>query len=162
MSNPVVSEPPCAAHAHWTIYLPSLVVALVWAGVYLIAVRHQPALEGLRALALAVEGLIVPVLLFFAAVRARVLTAAMRDEGQRLYVCSGFFRPQDISIGVSEIASVRVRRSLPQRLFGGGALDIKTLSGERVFVSDLDRPDVIAAALVSPKRAAFGRVEILK
>jgi uncharacterized membrane protein YdbT with pleckstrin-like domain len=162
MSNPVVSEPLSAAHAHWTIYLPSLVVALVWAGVYLIAVWHQPVLEGLRALALAVEGLIVPILLFFAAVRARVLTAEMRDEGTRLYVRSGFFRPQEISIGVSEIATVRVRRSLPQRFFGGGALDIKTLSGERVFVSDLDRPGVVAAALVSPRRAGFGRVEILK
>lgn len=155
MSNPRSSPPPCAAHAHWTIYLPSVVVALVWAVIYGWAASRQPELGGLKAVALAVEALGVPVLLAFAALRARVLEVALR-EGGVLHLRSGVLAPKEVTIGLDEVASVRVRRSVPQRLFGGGALDIKTLSGERLFIADLDRPDVIAAALVVPAHGEFG------
>lgn len=155
MSNPPAFPPPCAAHAHWTIYLPSVVVAAVWAAIYGWAVTRQPELGGLKAVALAVEGLGVPVLFAFAALRARVLEVRL-CEGGVLYLRSGVLAPREVTIGMDEVASVRVRRSLPQRLFGGGALDVKTLSGERVFVADLDRPDMIAAALVVPVHGEFG------
>ncbi len=161
MSNPPAFPPPCVARAHWTIYLPSVVVALVWATIYAWAVTRQPALGGIKAVALAVEALGVPVLLAFAALRARVLEVALR-EGGVLTMRSGVLRPKTATIGVDEVASVRVRRSLPQRLFGGGALDVKTLSGARLFIADLDRPDVIAAALVLPERSEFGRPQDLK
>lgn len=161
MSNPRPSSPPCAAHAHWTIYLPSVVVALVWAAIYGWAVTRQPVLGGLKAVALAVEALGVPALLAFAALRARVLEVTLRDGGV-LYVRSGVLRPKAVAIGVNEVASVRLRRSLPQRLFGGGALDIKTLSGERLLITDLDRPAALVAALVVPARDDFGRPQDLK
>lgn len=151
MSNPASpSLIPCAARAHWTIYLPSLVVAAVWGGVYFWAASRAPELQGIKALALAVEALCVPVLLFFAAVRARALIVEVRVGGD-LYVRSGFLRVAELHVGAREIASVRVRRSWAQYVFGGGALDIKTLSGERVIVQDLNRPDQIATALVVPK-----------
>jgi uncharacterized membrane protein YdbT with pleckstrin-like domain len=140
---------PCAAQAHWTIYLPSLVVAALWAGVYAWAATREPALAGVKALALAVEALGLPVLLFFAAARARSLMAEVRGDGA-LHVRSGLTRATEVSVGLSEIASVRVRRSWVQRLMGGGALDVKTLSGERIMVNDLDRPEVVAASLVAP------------
>lgn len=167
----MTSQPPsslsasAAAHAHWTIYLPSIVVALVWAGIYLWAVSHQPVLGGLRAVALVVEALGVPLLLFFAAVRARVLAVEvrMRDNGQvELYARSGFARPKEIHIGAQEIAAVHVRRSLPQKFFGGGALVLKTLSGDSLWFTDLDQPDAIAQALTRPVNDKFGTVEKLR
>lgn len=165
-SQPPPSSPAvAAARAHWTIYLPSLVVALVWAAIYFWAVEHRPVLGGVRAVALAVEALGVPLLLFFAAVRARVLIVEVRrdESGEAvLHARSGFARPREVQIGAGEIASVRVRRSLPQRLFGGGAVDIKTLSGESLRFADLDRPDAIAQALVRPAREAFGHMEALR
>ncbi|HEY4345604.1 MAG TPA: PH domain-containing protein [Parvibaculum sp.] len=169
MSSP--SSPPspatAAARAHWTIYLPSILVALVWAGIYGWAVRHQPVLAGVRGAALVVEALGVPLLLFFAAVRARVLLVEVRrsdgGEGEAmLYARSGFLRPREVHIGAREIASARVRRSLPQRLFGGGALDLKTLSGESLFFTDLDKPEAIAQAMVRPVRETFGHMENLR
>lgn len=166
---PMTSPPPssviAAAHAHWTIYLPSIVVAVVWAAIYGWAVMHHPVLGGVRAVALAVEALGVPLLFFFAAVRARVLLVAVRREGVEgeaaLYARSGFARPKEVYVGASEIVSIHVRRSLPQRLFGGGALDLKTLSGERLYFTDLDKPQAIASALVRPAREEFGTVEKL-
>lgn len=165
MSNPSSSSSPTpavSARAHWTIYLPTLVVALVWAGIYGWAHSRDPGLEGLASMALLVEALGVPLLLFAAALRARVLTVELRKEGRELYLRTGVLRVRDVGIGLSEIAHVRVRRSLPQRLLGGGALDIKTLSGERIFVADLDRPEAISAALAAPVRSEFGHQETLR
>lgn len=165
MSSPPPSTVIAAAHAHWTIYLPSIVVALVWAFIYGWAVTHHPVLAGVRAVALAVEALGVPVLIFFAAVRARLLLVAVRRESAEseaaLYARSGFSRPKEVYVGAGEIVSVHVRRSLPQRLFGGGALDLKTLSGERLYFTDLDKPQAIADALARPARLEFGSVEKL-
>ncbi|MGV8998559.1 MAG: PH domain-containing protein [Parvibaculaceae bacterium] len=159
MSQPLIYSPlPRVARAHWTIYLPSVLVALVWAGVWLWAAER--GLAGLKSLALAVLAIGVPVLLFFAAVRAHILTASVRGDGV-LTLRSGFLRPREVSIGLLEIVSVRVRRSPVQRLLGGGALDVKTMSGERIIVNDLDMPQDIAAALVVPVRDDFGKPDTL-
>ncbi|MDR3499449.1 MAG: PH domain-containing protein [Parvibaculum sp.] len=160
-------KPLGAARAHWTIYLPSLAVALVWAGVYAYAALHQPVLAGLRGLALAVMLLGVPLLLFSAALRARVLVveerpARLAGGAPEFYARSGFARPREVSIGASEISSLRVRRSLPQRIFGGGALDLRTLSGDRLIFADLDRPDAVAAALAAPAHSGPGHKEPLR
>ncbi len=160
MSQSSSSPVSCAARAHWTIYLPSLLIAACWAFIYALAVYQEPMRHGLAALALAVEGLIVPVLVLFAAVRARILLVEMR-EGAVLYVRSGFLRPREVSIGAREVASVRVRRGFVHMIFGGGALEIATLSGERIFVNDLDQPQRIAAALVVPVQSEFGHEEKL-
>jgi hypothetical protein len=167
-AQPLVAPLPiAAARAHWTIYLPSLAVALVWAGVYAYAAWHQPPLQGLRALALAVVALGVPMLLLSAALRARVLAVEVRParrDGTALefYARSGFIRPKEIWIGAREIASLRLRRSLPQRLFGGGALDLKTMSGETFRLADLDRPEAVAEALKRPPQTGFGHQEALR
>ncbi|MES1991699.1 MAG: PH domain-containing protein [Pseudomonadota bacterium] len=159
MSQPLIYSPlPRNARAHWTIYLPSALVALVWACIYVWAAMH--GLAGLRSLSIAVGVIGVPCLVFFAAVRARILGVSVQGNGV-LTLRSGFLRPREISVGLSEIVSVRVRRSVMQRLFGGGALDVKTMSGERILVNDLDRPEDIAAALVVPVRDDFGRSDTL-
>lgn len=157
------SGPLASAGAHWTIYFPALVVALVWLVVFAWAAFHQPPLAGLRALALAVVALGTPVLAFAAALRARLLSVEIWPRGREgtqaaaereLVLRDGFARPRSLRVGAREIASIRVRRSLPQRLFGGGALEIKMLSGERVLIADLDRPDALAHALaVTPAHA---------
>jgi len=149
-------EPLASAAAHWTIYLPAAAVGLVWLGIFVWATFHEPELSGLRALALYVAALGTPLLVLAAALRARLLSVEiwpMGEEGseaaaeRELVLRNGFARPRSLRVGAREIASIRVRRSVPQRLFGGGALDIKMLSGERVLIADLDQPDALAHAL---------------
>lgn len=163
---PGTSSPLAAARAHWTIYLPTFVVAAVWAAVHLWAALHEPPLASLRALSLAVELLAVPTLLFFAVLRARILTVEVkvRSDGEgratgarELYLREGFGSPRELRIGADEIAFVRVRRSLVQRLLGGGALDVRTMSGERVWIGDLDAPDAVAHAVGTWHAAAATR-----
>lgn len=152
MTASLRDTPPIAsARAHWTIYLPTLVVALIWAAVYGWAVLRDPPLNGLRALALAVEALAVPLLFSSALLRARILTLEVRqrarDGGRELLLRQGFSQMRQVRVGADEVAFAHVRRSLPQRFLGGGALDIRTMSGERFCVSDIDRPESIADAL---------------
>ena len=163
MSNPPVTTPSSvSARAHWTIYLPTLVVALVWGGIYAWAHWHDPALDGLASVALFVEALGVPLLLLSAVLRARVLTVELRRNGQQLYIRTGVLRARDVGIGLSEIAHVRVRHSVPQQWLGGGALDITTLSGDRFLVTDLDNPEKVATAITPQARSEFGHEERLK
>ena len=163
MSNPPVIAPSSvSARAHWTIYLPTLVVALVWAGIYGWAHWHDPVLNGLASVALFVEALGVPLLLLSAVLRARVLIVELRKDGRQLYMRTGVLRARDVAIGLSEIAHVRVRHSIPQRLWGGGALDITTLSGDRLLVTDLDDPEKVASAITPPAHSEFGHEEKLK
>lgn len=149
-------EPLASAAAHWTIYVPAIVVAAVWFVIFLWSTVHVPPLSGLRALSLAVILLGTPVLIFAAALRARLLSVEVWPKGaegtddaaeRELVLRDGFARPRSLRVGAREIASIRVRRSLPQRLLGGGALDIRTLSGERVLIADIDHPDRLAHAL---------------
>jgi len=161
-SAPASLALPVCARAHWTIYLPSLVVALVWAAIYGWAVTRDPVLSGLSSVALLVEALGVPLLLLAAALRARVLRVELRKGGRELYLRSGVLRARDVGIGLAEIAHVRVRHSIPQRVLGGGALDIRLLSGDRIVMTDLDNPAYIAAAIMPMARRDFGHEEPLK
>ncbi|MEP2283054.1 MAG: hypothetical protein ABJI28_07665, partial [Nitratireductor sp.] len=61
------------ARAHWSIFLPAFSAALLWALVYLWADNWTPRLSAIAWLALAVEGLIVPILILHAWGRTRVL-----------------------------------------------------------------------------------------
>lgn len=143
MNQPVANS--VRSGAHWTIYLPSLVVAVTWAFVYLWAVSRDPALSAIAAIALAIEAVVVPLLLVHAFLRARVL---MAEAGAgRLHAVAGFPFRQHLDIAFDDIAVAQVRRPVAQRLLGGGALAIITRQGKRHLIADLADADAIAAAI---------------
>lgn len=131
------------ARAHWTIYLPSIAVALLWAAFYLRARFGVPEMPSIATLCLIVEAVAVPVLLLLAWGRARNLLV-MPSSGDLLLV-SGFPLKQELRVADKELLAVRVRRGPVQRLFGGGAIVVTLASGKRVVINDLDRPGDIAA-----------------
>lgn len=132
------------AKAHWTIYLPSLVVALLWAGFYLRARFGEPPMPAIATLCLIVEAAAVPVLLMLAWGRARNLLV-MLSSGD-LLTRAGFPLKRERRIAMSDISRMAVRRGPVQRLFGGAALVVTLTSGARHVVNDLDHADVIVAA----------------
>lgn len=149
MSQSDTSSPPLAhaprTGAHWTIYLPSLVVALTWAVVYFWAIWQEPPLIAIRSIALAIESVVVPLLLVHAFLRARILRAEI-TEG-KLDAAWGFPYRRRLQLDIGEISLAQVRRSLAQRRFGGGALALIARGGERYLIADLARPEEIAAAI---------------
>ena len=75
------SARPLRRGAHWTIYLPSLVVALTWAGVYFWAIWQEPPLAAIRSIALAIESVVVPLLLVHAFLRGKRAAANPWGDG---------------------------------------------------------------------------------
>ncbi len=130
------------ARAHWSIFLPALAAALLWALVYLWADNWTPRLSAMASLALAVEGLIVPILILHAWGRTRVLGLRVGTRG--LEARAGFPRRRVIEVGAREIAELDFGQSPLQRYFGAGRLDIRTESGARIRLDDL--ADAVAAA----------------
>ena len=130
---------------HWTIYLPALVVALTWGVVYFWAGWHEPPLMVVARIALIIEGVVVPLLLLHAFMRARVLRAAV-GEGA-LQAVWGFPMRRRLELALVDIGVAQVRRAAMQRWFGGGALAIITRQGARHLIADLAEPEEVAAAI---------------
>ena len=147
---PPVPEGPVLSGAHWTIYLPTLVVAVTWTVVYFWAEWQDPPLLAIRSIALAVESVVVPVLFIHAFLRARVLRAEV--TGGELRIGWGFPLRRSLRLDVGELALAQVRRSYAQRGLGGGALALIERSGKRHLIADLARPEAIAAAINETNR----------
>ncbi|ABS63904.1 hypothetical protein Plav_2290 [Parvibaculum lavamentivorans DS-1] len=149
-ANPESSGRPARSGAHWTIYLPTLVVALTWTVVYFWADRQEPPLTAIRAIALAIEAVVVPLLLSHAFLRARVLRAEVAGEAAAIEW--GFPLKRKLRLDIADIALAQVRRSYAQRYFGGGALALIGADGKRYLIADLARPEEIAAAINEKNR----------
>lgn len=131
--------------AHWTIYLPSFVVAAAWGLAYLWAVSRVPPLPAIAAIALVIEAAVVPLLLLHAFLRARVLAADVTSDEVRLRW--GFPFRRHVALPLSDITLAQVRRSIAQRKLGGGALALVTREGRRHLLADLAEADAVAAAI---------------
>lgn len=137
------------ARAHWTIYLPTILVALLWAAFYLRARFGEPEMPAIATLCLLVEAAAVPTLLLLAWGRARNLLV-MPSSGD-LLLQSGFPLKQEERVAMDQIRSVRLRRGPVQRLLGGGAIVVTLTSGKRIVVNDLDHPTDIAALFIQAR-----------
>jgi hypothetical protein len=147
---PPVPESPVSSGAHWTIYLPTMVVMVTWAIVYFWAEWQEPPLLAIGGIALAVESVVVPLLLGHALLRARVLRAEV--AGGELRVEQGFPFRRRLRLDVRELALAQVRRSFAQRRFGGGALALIERNGTRHLIADLAKPEALAAAINETNR----------
>lgn len=143
---------PVLFRAHWTIYLPSLVVAAVWALVYLWADTREPPLAAIRSVALAIEAVVVPLLLLHAFMRARALRVAIADGA--LDAQWGFPWRRRLALPLRDIAVAQVRPSVAQQVFGGGALALTLGNGKRHLIADLDEPEEAARAVAAHQGGA--------
>lgn len=140
--------------AHWTIYLPVVVIALTWGVVYFWSNWQEPPLLVVARIALIIEGIVVPLLLLHAFMRARVLRASV-GEGM-LQAVWGFPMRRRLELPLVDIAVAQLRRSAMQRWFGGGALAVITRQGARHLIADLAEPEKVAAAINNAIRRDSG------
>lgn len=138
------------ARAHWSIYLPTFVIAVSWGAFYLWADAQEPALEGLRALAGAVVVAGVPLLLGHAWMRAR--TARFEVEGGRLSVRSGWPVTRALHADLRDVAAVSARRSRLQKRLGAGTLDVRFADGRSISLADVAEPDTLAEEVMKMKQ----------
>ncbi len=130
---------------HWSVYLPALSISILWAGILFWADRHEPPLETLRLLALAVEAIAVPALYLWAYFRAR--GAFVLVDQKRIAVSTGGRTPEKVDVDLTSIEEVQVAQSYLQRFVGAGRIAIRLADGRQFALDDMGSPTALADAV---------------
>ena len=125
--------------AHWHVFMPTLVVAVLYFMGWLLLLllgRGEGTLAKLFVLVLAVG---VPLL---------TIHAFLRFNTTRVQMCDAFIRYHPgwpkrflVDLPYALVERVSVTRGLSGRMFGGGTLVLHLIIGEKVYVADLSDPD---------------------
>lgn len=127
-------SPVFSTRTHWSIYLPALMVSILWAALLIWADMQEPKLVSVRWLAVVIEAFFVPALYLAAWLRARGNEFVLGDG---LYVRKGGLRGEKFGAALSMVESVSLRQSILQRLLGAGTLDIRLKGGRLVSLTDM-------------------------
>ena len=131
--------------AHWSIFMPTVVVALLYGGTWLLLASHDRAHGDLGRLLMLVCALGVPMLLVHAFLR--YMSTCVTVTKSAVILERGWPRRQPITVVLGDVAEVETGRPLLGRLFGSGALIVRTRKNKRLVVNDLDDPDALAETL---------------
>ena len=127
-------SPAFSTRTHWSIYLPALLVALLWGVLLVWADAQEPKLVSVWWLALVIEAFFVPGLYLAAWLRARGNEFTL---GSGLYVRKGGFRSEKLGVALSMVDDVSLRQSILQRWLGAGTLDVRLKGGRVVSLADM-------------------------
>ena len=148
---------PTRAGADWRIFLPSVVLALLYGGLGLTMVllgRGDTALARLLVLFVVVG---VPVLLLNAGLRYATLEVRIRRR--TLVYRRGWIWPRWRRVALRDIAEVSTAYGPAGHLLGGGTLVLKLTDGGRVRIPDV--ANVEAMAEIVRRRAAGQRKRVV-
>ena len=124
--------------AHWHIFLPTLVIGVLYSAAWLILAAIGKSDTALARLFIVVMAVGVPFLAAHAFLRFQ--TIRLQVNNGRVLCHPGWPKDLPIDVPVEVIKKVRVRRGLSGRLFGGGTVVISLLAGDEVVVADLAKP----------------------
>jgi membrane protein YdbS with pleckstrin-like domain len=142
--------------AHWTLFLPALVVALLYGGVWVFLLASGKGDTALARLMLLVLVLIVPVLLVRAFLRFASFGLLIRR--QAIIYRRGWLRPRWRRVKLESLSSVRPVMSPLGRIFGGGALVLKRLDDSDIRLYDVEGPDEAARQILRRLRVVQARL----
>lgn len=126
--------------AHWHIFVPTLVIAILylggWIGLFFMHGSHS----GLSRLFIIVLAVGVPLLLAHAFIRYQTIFLEIYDD--HFLVHTGWPRAEAITLPFQVVRGVSVRRGLSGRIFGGGSLFIELISSDLVVLADVRSPEL--------------------
>ncbi|MEO0328161.1 MAG: PH domain-containing protein [Pseudomonadota bacterium] len=125
--------------AHWHIFVPTLIIAIVYSAAWLFLAYTGKSGTGLARLFIVVMAVGVPILAAHAFLRYQTIRLQI-NEGH-VFCHPGWPKEFPIDVPFSVIESVVVRRGFSGRLFGGGTVIINLISGDNVIVADLANPE---------------------
>lgn len=131
--------------AHWTIFLPAIVVAALYGGAWVFLLLAGKGEGALATLCLLVLLLVVPVLL----VRAflRYASFDLRVDDFSLKYRRGWFRPHWHKVRLDEVTGAHAVLSPVGRMLGGGALVLAREAGRPIRLNDVDSPERAAGEI---------------
>ena len=133
--------------AHWSLFLPSVVVALVYAlawSVLTFGGRGDGALAKIMFLTMMIAP---PLLLVQAFLRFNSVGLALTKR--HVLVAKGWPHMVGRQIDLKDISAIKYRSSPIGRALGAGKVVLKLSSGKSVSISDLRRPETICDAIRS-------------
>ena len=143
--NPPLDNPLAVFRPHWHIYLPTAVIALLYAFGWLLLVAIGRIDTGLARLFVVVLAVGVPLLLAHAFLRYQTIRIEVLEGAIRFH--RGWPAEGPVVMPCSMIRAVRVRRGLSGRLFGGGTVALDLITGDRTAIADMRDPDGACAAI---------------
>ena len=125
--------------AHWHIFVPTLVIAVLYSAAWLTLALLGKADSGLARLFIVVMAVGVPLLAAHAFLRYQTIRLQVSDG--HVFCHPGWPKELPVDVPLSVIKEVKVRRGLSGRLFGGGTIVMDLVTEGNVTVADLAKPD---------------------
>lgn len=147
------TEPLAEAGAHWSLFVPALLVAVLYGAGWLALETTGRGGGALSRLVFLVLLAAPPLLIAHAFLRFH--SAGVMVTGEHILVARGWPHQSGEQIPLSEVESVSVRASLLSRLLGSGSLHIRLWDGRDIDARDLSRPQDIVEAL-------SGRLQVVR
>lgn len=148
-AEPTVDEeaiiPLADARAHWSLFLPALLVALLYGVSYLLLFVAGKGDGDLARLVLVVFAVAPPLLLVGAFLR--YYSTGLAVTASHVLVARGWPWRTGEEVALTEVSEVSTSAGWMQRRFGAGQVRLVLRGGRSMTVSDLRDPEAIAAAI---------------
>lgn len=141
--------------AHRTIFLPAIIVALIYGGVWVLLLAVGQGDSALATLSLLVLLMVVPILIVKAYLR--YVTFELRIARNSLRFHDGWIRPRWRTVSFDELDSAMATRTAIGNLFGGGALTLSRTAEKPIRLFDVAFPEKAARQINKRLRAAVSR-----
>ncbi|MEM7216578.1 MAG: PH domain-containing protein [Pseudomonadota bacterium] len=126
--------------AHWHIFIPTLVIAILYSVAWITLATLGKADSGLARLFIVVMAVGVPLLAVHAFLRYQTIRLQVSDG--HVFCHPGWPKELPIDVPVSVIREIKVKRGLAGRVFGGGTIILSLVTEGDVVVADLAQPEL--------------------
>ena len=125
-------------HSHRQLFVPTIIILCLYSGGLLVLWSIDMTSSALFRMFALVLGIGVPLLGAHAFLRYE--TVRLQFLKDRLRVHPGWPKDAPIEIPYDLVSSLKVKRGLSGRLFGGGTIIIELTTGSKIAIADLKRP----------------------
>lgn len=147
MSDAENQEPIHRYKAHWHIFMPTVIIAVLyifgWVTLYFMGLSGG----GLARLFIVVLAVGVPIL--FAHAFLRYQTIAIEIYESHLQYHTGWPKAEPVRLPYGMIKNARSTRGLSGRLFGGGTVVLRLIAGEAIGVADVEKPELVVEKIAT-------------
>ncbi|MCC2112949.1 MAG: PH domain-containing protein [Hyphomicrobiales bacterium] len=144
-ANSAIWTIPYSASAHWALFLPTVLIALLYGLAWLILYLAGQGDGDLARLCLVVVVVAPPLIGAYALFRYVTIALTLADGN--VLVNSGGFGATIREIPADDIRAVTVKHGLVGQLVDMGTVRIETVSGDRIVVPGLASPQPVVRAI---------------
>ncbi len=131
--------------AHWHIFVPTIIIAILYIIGWLVMYFMGMAGGGLARLFVVVLAIGVPILFAHAFLRYQTITIELFEDYLKYH--TGWPRSEPVQLPYGMVKKAKFTRGLSGRLFGGGTVVLNLIGGGVVGIADVETPKQIAGKI---------------